>query len=488
VDILSYSAPAAKELDWVFGERSQGETPDERARSSDRVFVRGQAQVAAYKAGATGVQMTAHQVFRAFGFEALVEIAREGSFQLVPARDEPARTLRARREALGLNARQVARFAGLTESQITQAETAGRVSPIRNLLNLAETLALDEQVLGFVPDANGDSELGVRLRTLGFVRDNEEVRLSPTLVLQLAEAAWVIARQLELARLLDAPPELAWEFDYSNDYHSPVYERGYRLAAETRDRLGLGEEDPILNVRQLVERLGIPLIQAEIGQRFAGATVANGEDRGIVVNTEGANTNVWVRRMTICHELGHLLWDPPHQLGKVKVDTYAEIAGGSGLPVETRANAFAISLLAPPRAVERMFDELSDVTTMVAFLMDRFGIGAAAATFHVSNIHKNRFHREIDVSTVRHKALPQPSVEWEAREEWTNAFYPIRDVPQTRRGRFGAYVAKAVQSNLVSLDSAAVWLRTTPDEVRAHLDDMISLEGISSASTAATRS
>ncbi|WP_242140819.1 ImmA/IrrE family metallo-endopeptidase [Sphingomonas sp. TREG-RG-20F-R18-01] len=463
-----------RELDRIFGPASTGDTWDERALTSDRLYVRGQAQVADYRAGATGLRMNAAQVLHVFGLDALRAVVDEGSFQITSARDEPAKTLRDRRKQLGLNEAQLARAAALTAANVAKAETPGQVTPIRDLQRLGQTLALDEQVLGFVPGAGGDEELGVRLRTLSDGKGGAPA-LSPTLVLQLAEAAWVIAREDYLADALGDVREVAIGEDWDDDYHSPVYEKGYRLAELTRMRLGLSEHEPVRSVRNVLRRFGMPLVQAEMGTRFAGATVANGQSRGIVLNTQGYNENVWVRRMTASHELGHILWDPPARLGRVRVDTYEEMQQLSGDQVEARANAFAIAFLAPPRAVEQLYEELSDHATMIAVLMDRYGVSFTAARLHLANVVKNRRGVELDLSDVRGTRMPGPVGQWLVREDWTNDYYPVAGVPISRRGTFGARVARAVRAKLITLDVAAAWLRCKPEDLDGKLDDLISL-------------
>lgn len=464
----------SRELDRVFGSGSIGETWNERALTSDQLYVRSQAQVAPYRAGATGLRMNAIQVLQLFGQDALRAVIDEGSFQITSARDEPAKTLRARREQLGLNEGQLARAAALTAANVAKAETPGQVTPIRDLQRLGQTLALDEQVLGFVPGASGDEELGVRLRTLSVGRGDAPA-LSPTLVLQLAEAAWVIAREYYLQNALGDASEVAIGDNWDDDYYAPVHEKGFRLAELTRQQLGLSDHEPIYSVRDVLRRFGMPLIQAEMGKRFAGATVANGQTRGIVLNTQGHNENVWVRRMTASHELGHILWDPPARLGRVRVDTYEEMQQLSGDQVETRANAFAIAFLAPPRAVEQLYDDLSDHATMVAVLMDRFGVSFTAARFHLANVVKNRRGINLDLSDVKGTRMPEPAGQWLVREDWTNDFYPIASVPISRRCMFGARVARAVRTKLITSDVAAAWLRCKPEDLDGKLDDLISL-------------
>ena len=138
---------------------------------------------------------------------------------------------------------------------------------------------------------------------------------------------------------------------------------GYDLAEQAREHLGLGDE-PVPSMRSLVEdNLGIPVIQARLRNEIAGATVAvtdedGHECRGIVLNTVGQNQNVWVRRATLAHEVGHLLYDPEDRLEGIRVDTYetndVNPESGSTDYVEQRANAFAIAFLAPLGAVRRV--------------------------------------------------------------------------------------------------------------------------------------
>ena len=132
------------------------------------------------------------------------------------------------------------------------------------------------------------------------------------------------------------------EFEPSHDYGhgEPAWRAGYVLAERTRERLGLGLE-PIESMRDLVEhRLGIPIIQVALPTRIAGATVSSHGQRGIVLNTAGANSNVWIRRTTMAHELAHILFDPEEQLSNVRVDSYDETARaehGAGVPRQCRA-------------------------------------------------------------------------------------------------------------------------------------------------------
>ena len=149
-------------------------------------------------------------------------------------------------------------------------------------------------------------------------------------------------------------------------------------------------------MRELVEyRLGIPVIQVELPAAIAGATISTNGRGGIVLNTRGANTNVWVRRTTLAHELAHILFDPEVKLAGVRVDSYEQLKrrvmeegemGPSQDVVEQRANAFAVEFLAPRGAVKQLVPDVAQVSSdAIGQVMSRFGIGRSAARFHVGN-------------------------------------------------------------------------------------------------------
>jgi len=462
-------------LRFVFGETSRGATAEARARTSPRYFVRSQVQLALATPSAKGRILSASEGLRVFGFAALFAAVRDGSFPFLRDHNEPAKTFRTQRTQLNLSIEQLAKAAGVTPQAAQSAETAGIKSSIRDLESLAQTLALDERVLGYLPDASADKALGVRLRELADA--NDHTHFTANSVLQLSEAAWVIARQMSLRDDLGYGDfSIGAEFDIQPDpnYSRPVYEQGFRLAHRTRQLLGLGETAPIESLRSLFEeKLQIPLIQQVLDERFAGATLANGPHRGIVVNESGRNHNVWVRRMTMAHELCHLLWDPDQRLNRLVVDEYDAIDGTDTSPtdpVEIRANAFAVSFLAPPKAVRELQSVYSNNRIrLVSELMNRFGISATAANRHFSNVTKSEF------VNLPNSSLPTPSADWIGRENMSVDYFPIGSTPISRRGRFAFLVAKATEARLISKDTAAMYLKASIDQISDNNSTIINL-------------
>jgi hypothetical protein len=187
-----------------------------------------------------------------------------------------------------------------------------------------------------------------------------------------------------------------------------------------------------------------------------------------VVNELGLNANVWIRRMTVAHEFGHLLWDPDERLDQLKVDEYEDLETSTRAdPVEIRANAFAVSFLAPPLGIKRIHEVHKGLDETVRQVMQTYGISMTAAKHHVGNVI-------LQTPDVIHD-VPQPTDEWIAAENLTVDYFPLRTTPISRRGRFAFAVAAACKRNLISFDTAATLLRTTPSEFAASTKAIIEL-------------
>ena len=232
--------------------------------------------------------------------------------------------------------------------------------------------------------------------------------------------------------------------------------------------LGIGHF-PVKSTKELVEdKLGIPVIQAELSQKsIAGATisVADGDEirRGIVLNLKGDNENPLVRRATIAHELAHLLYDPDTYEGLESDPNSTPYRDDEYYRVEQRANAFAISFLAP-------LEEVHDMTPPpfsgedVSSVVSKYGISVTAASYHVVNAHFRRYDYPRDVT-------PDRGDEWKGVENFTVDYLPISSTPVTRRGRFARLVVEACKNRLISTESAAEYLCCTVDDVqsRSHM-------------------
>ena len=445
---------------------------------SPELFVRGKFEMARYEPGsaATGRRLTLHEVLEAYGEKVLPEIDEHLSAVLLRRVDAIENALRTQRTELGVTREQLASAANVSPGVVKEAETFPDGVAIRDLEHMAFVLGLDPARISSHERAGADPDLAVRLGALARPESiSGETRLSPRTVLRFSEAASIIVEQSRLQDWLGKPQE-ADRFEPSPNYVPPVWRQGYELAAHAREQLGLGLE-PIRSMRELAQdRLGIPIIQVELPPNIAGATVSVSGRRGILLNTSGPNTNVWIRRTTLAHELAHLLFDPDERLKSVQVDGYeemqrnAEETGGPQDDIKQRANAFAVEFLAPRESVRQLSDVAAVTALTIQTVMSRFGIGRTAARNHVGNA----WHGQAELppeSSIR--AVPTDADR--AAESFTQDFFPIEGTTGRRRGRFAVLVAEAVEAGLITADTAAQHLACSEREFEKALPYLLDL-------------
>ena len=457
-------------LTTIFGPDARGCEAGDAARTSTRRFVRSQGQLAPVKASRrpTGHVLTAWEAYSAFGIKVLEEAIEYSAAILKCERNSTGDALKRRREALNLSHRDVGNAASLSLQEMESAESSPSRIGTTQLENAAFVLGLDERLLAFKADAGGDEQLAYRLRTLSDNKVQAARILSPRTALLFAEAASIIRVQLRLQRWLGIENErgLFEPHKYYGGPQTPAWKVGYNLATEAREKLGL-QGSRIESMRTLVEqRLGIPVVQTDLDQKIAGATVVTMDEdgqeaRGVVLNTAGENKNVWVRRATLAHELGHLLFDPNEELKHVRVDPYTTSQADPEAQdvdyVEQRANAFAISFLAPIDEVRHMTNFPFSEESVVS-VMHTFGVSRSAARYHISNVH----HRQHEVPEFG--SLERPDDEMTAAENFTIDYFPLRGTSLQRRGRFTALVVRAFDEGLISEDTASLYLQCTVEE------------------------
>lgn len=456
-------------LDLIFGKKSDSTNINERAASSDVIFVRSQDHLGFFKPGATGRCFSASEALEYFGINKLVEVIDYGCAVLPISKLEPALSFKKHRESLHLTEKEVASRVDVTAQEIIDCEDSTKTSSIHTLIKLAMTLGLDERFISLKPNTGIENNLAVRLKTLREING-----LSSDSVLSFSEASWVIRTQYRLRAALGMESILTNKFKKSSNYTYPCWQHGYELANKARQLLGIDRNAPIESLRQLCDTLGIPLLQTSLSKNIAGATIDVDGHRGIIVNTEGANENVWVRRSTIAHELGHLFWDPQEKLSEVRVDDYDDIDNTHNEherrdPVEIRANAFAIAFLAPPQAVKIEFKKYNNNRDGLRAVMERFGISFTSAKHHINNV----MGFILDEASLAVDYTPTD--DWKGRESYTDDYFVIEDVPPLRRGEFSAWVAKAEEAGFISADTASIYLNTVIDTYQEKKKTIIEL-------------
>jgi Zn-dependent peptidase ImmA (M78 family) len=447
-------------LDAVFGP-GEGATPQTRASTSSRRFVRGLDLLTFDEsAKAKGRRLSAREALESYGFDKLAEVASEGSAVLCATVEAAGHALRERRTQLNLTVRSVSAACQLAP-EVIEALEASRRRPVREYERVARVLGLDERMLSFRWDPSGNSGVAVRLREL----HDSKPALSGPVVLSLAEAAWVAMTQVRLEAALAPSPGVRFAVEpFYGNARQPAYRIGYALADQLRETLGLGVR-PIESMRDLLEReLQIPVIQADLGNWIAGATIETEGRRAIVVNLTGRNQNAFMRRSTLAHELCHILFDPQQQLHDLRVDEYADLEKRADQltdPVEQRANAFAVQLLAPQDAARRFYEDAS--VDPLGCVIDRFGLSFTAARYQIWN----SIQRSVPLESLQTNRF-KPEDDWEGREAYTTTFHPLRGLADhpARAGRFSAVVLRAADEGHISWDTASEWLFCSEAELQ----------------------
>ncbi|UUQ67770.1 XRE family transcriptional regulator [Pseudomonas fuscovaginae UPB0736] len=467
-------------LDTVFGKDSTGDNVEERARTSNREFVRSQVQIAFANERATGRKLSAREALDNFGSNILLGLSHKNAVPLILKAGEPGKTIKSRRTEMSLSVGDLARATNIEVERLISFETGDSILPFRDIERISRSLVLDESVIGYQPGSGGDPQLGVRFKEFFKGADDGAGPLSSALVLRLSESAWVVKKQLSLQTKLGvSQTDVIRNFGIKpdNDYKYPAYKKGYTLAAQTRKLLEIGETEPIMSLSNLVEnKLSIPVVQSDFSSKFAGATVSPSDTgRGIVLNTNGSNLNVWVRRTTLAHELGHLLWDPDHRLNKLVVDEYDDFNRSTDAndsiydEVEARANAFAAEFLAPAEGVREVFNSYHRGEDGLRAVMEHFGVGFITAKWQL--INTRLIAADEKFSSVDHTHTD----DWAISEEACLSYSPVPSIPESRRGHFAKIVFDCVQKRIISNDSAAFCLSISENEFLKHRETLASL-------------
>lgn len=166
---------------------------------------------------------------------------------------------------------------------------------------------------------------------------------------------------------------------------------GLERALEIREALGLPPDAPLTGKHDLeatvLTGLGIRIEQIHLDDTNVDGIAIAGPGRAPVIainKTSPRAATRWGRRMTLAHELCHLLFDMDDEglVGLVS-NPWADAA------LERRANAFAVMLLAPEHAIRTVLarEEAEGWTRSdLEAVMVHLGVGATALTWQLQNL------------------------------------------------------------------------------------------------------
>ena len=158
---------------------------------------------------------------------------------------------------------------------------------------------------------------------------------------------------------------------------------GYLAARGLRNRVGLKGE-PVGLVEEQLREFGIRLIDSgvECTQERMIAGLRRGCGAVAIINRTPRTSTPWGKRFEAFRAVGHLLMDPYRQ------DTLGAASTAFALPwARRRAGAFAAEFLLPSEALQEEAHSLDSYaeTGRFEFLLDRYGVGARTAAYHLWN-------------------------------------------------------------------------------------------------------
>lgn len=350
--------------------------------------------------------------------------------------------LRSWRADTGFSAEKVAQLARLSPATVESIEAGTYEPSFEELDALAGVLGLRaEEIYGDQVSESAPRE-GVRLLMKSAIayRPSEGVRL------RMLEAA-AAARDLLDLQSEFRPQGGGFEKFSSRPLASssePPFKLGDDLARETRKKLAI--QGPIPSMRDLAqETLGIPIIAAELSSYGPDAfsVYAPGRRAAIILNRQGKNTHPLVRRFSIAHELGHVLFDRP---GMGAFGVACQVDPKRGLDIESRANAFAMRLLLPYAELAKIG---TDILQPASFreVMETWGVHFSALQLYVEKVLN--LSREETQSRIPMVDRSGPN-RWSEAEELIEERRGLERIPMPRRGALARLVLELVQKELIS--------------------------------------
>jgi Zn-dependent peptidase ImmA (M78 family) len=334
--------------------------------------------------------------------------------------------IREARQAIGLEPEALAEAAGIDLGTLGAYESGAREVPGDVLWRLSDALGIPLEELDSPAALRRHVDvMAVRFRA-GQQAVPDRVRLA------VARAASAARDYVGLEDLAERPRRYQmlveqWPGKPPLSRHE-TWKSGRGLAEDLRERLEL--RGPVGSMLELVEkRLGALVVWQKLPVDFAGYAFCD-EIHGpaIVLNVNGRNQNELVRRFTLAHEAGHVLFDRHDLAALSRFDSYDDFYGyhddDGKDPHEIRANAFAIHLLAPELLLKEAW---AAAGTDVRSVMTEFGISFEAARHHLDNYRLFPLTERLD------RVPTSATDEWkmaESSELWYPAF---DDIPIERR-------------------------------------------------------
>lgn len=250
--------------------------------------------------------------------------------------EELARRLKEARERAGFTQEQVASAVGLVRPVIAQIEAGKRKVSSLELAALARLYG--RPIHSFFDEAFEADGISYVLRAVPEAHGNPEIQKAMNRGLEIINAILDLENKLGINRLSSGPPCI-----YARNIRTKweAIEQGQEIAAQERNRLGLGVAQ-VGDPASLLDAQGILVLGMQLPSGLSGFTFRSGEATVCVINSTDPSVR---QRYSIIHEYCHALSDLK--------DLPAIVSRKEGKKDlrEVRADVFAACFLMPENAV-----------------------------------------------------------------------------------------------------------------------------------------
>lgn len=364
-----------------------------------------------------------------------------------------APALRHARESAGWTVEAMARLVGLTASEIARLERGEAAPAFRTLKRYARIFGT--RVDRFFESGGAASPTTLLFRSaaehgadLGAVLTGDDLATLGDFLASVADVA-------ELERSLGEPPAEVPKLE-SADLTDPEWPQGQEFAARAREALGLGL-DPIPSMRALLEdrlRWSLSFVTPdELAPVLQGASTIEPRP-AILVNLVEGPESWWRTRVSLAHEMCHILYDSRTIARPYLISPQGELQGRREWAIvdrfrglERRANAFAVHFLAPSAAIRAVVGGLApDSEPAIDVVCEAFGIGRTVAVRRLG--HEYRISEEAQNHLIERGSDTAPA-----------KHHPDASIASgLRRGRLEHLVDRAFSARMIDAVAARAYL------------------------------
>ena len=311
----------------------------------------------------------------------------------------------------------VARYAGMDEERLRDIEVCERIPDADDLDKLSKVYGFPVTGLERLvsPRCAGEG-FGVLARAKECQDFNLDLQLH---INRLASGVWWLTQRRKGRGLL-APPDpqtLPRLFPREINELQP-FAQGAKLAQRTRKWLKL-KPGPIDSMRDFLQKYfpWITVFYEKMGSYALDGLTFHDADLAptIIINLNGRNENPSARRISLAHELCHVLMDKPQAQPLAMISRL----DGRDCTVEQRAFAFAVRLLCPEAEIRQMTQRVDDRNIMARDVMKKYGLSYQAVQMYFRNVIGITLSRTIP---------PECHLSPEELEQWRLAETPEKKI------------------------------------------------------------